>query len=87
MKKMIERQVIVTWYTPEEKLPEEGVITVASVSGMSKDKTIYDHAFVLVEWYEKSGDDEAGWVLTDNDDLDMFTVHAWCDLEPYGGGK
>lgn len=30
---MVERQVIVTWYTPEEKLPEEDVFVVVTLSG------------------------------------------------------
>ena len=41
----------------------------------------YDHALALAEWY----DDGFGWGLTDDIKLTEFTVHAWCDLEPYGG--
>lgn len=74
----IERQTIVTWYTPEEKHPEEGRIVVASVSGRKKNVT-YDHTFTLVSWFE----DGLGYTL-ENDELEEFTVHAWCDLEPYG---
>lgn len=77
---MVERQMFVTWYTPEEKLPKEGYIVVASVSG-SRENVCYDHAFMLVEWYE--GD---GFYPTELDDMDDFTVHAWCDLVPYAGG-
>ena len=77
---MIERQVIATWHRPEEKLPPEGQIVVASISGFTK-HTTYDHTFALVEWYG----DGLGWELTDDNNLDEFTVHAWCDLEPYGG--
>lgn len=78
---MINRQTIVTWHTPDEKKPEEGHIVVASVSGNGKNVT-YDHAFALAEWY----DDGYGWTLTDVE-LDSFTVHAWCDLIPYGSGE
>lgn len=78
---MIERQVFVTWYTPEEKLPPEGEITIATISG-SSDNIIYDHCFALVEWWH-----DDGWVLAESDAddaMDELTVHAWCDLEPYG---
>ena len=77
---MIERQTIVTWYTPEEKLPNEGDITVVTISGRRANNITYDHAFALAEWY----DDGDGWNLTDID-MDEFTVHAWADLTPYGG--
>ena len=75
---MIERQVIVTWYTPEEKLPPEGQIVLATITGHRKNAR-YEHAFALVTYY----DDGAGWEPAEID-LDEFTVHAWCDLEPYG---
>ncbi len=81
---MIERQVFVTWYTPEEKMPKEGDITVVTVSGGFSNVT-YDHAFVLAEWYE--GD---GWYFHDENlnytPVENITVHAWCDLTPYGSG-
>ena len=76
---MIERQTIVTWYTPEEKMPNEGDITVVTISGKRGGVT-YDHSFALAEWFN----DGDGWNLTDID-MDEFTVHAWADLTPYGG--
>ena len=33
---MIERQMFVTWYTPKEKLPKEGEIVIATISGKGK---------------------------------------------------
>ena len=76
---MIERQVIVTWYTPAEKLPEKYEIVVATISGRTG-SVEYDHTFGLIEW---TGDQ---WDLSMVDvDLTEFVVHAWCDLEPYGG--
>ena len=78
--KVIERQVIATWYTPEEDLPEEGEIVVATVSGKSGNVK-YDSTFALVEWWK-----DTGWVMSEDDkQMDEFVVHAWCDLEPYGG--
>ena len=74
---MVERQVIVTWYTPEEDLPDEGEIVVVTISG-SRSGFTCDHTLTTAEWYENSG-----WVLTEME-LDEFTVHAWSDLEPYG---
>lgn len=78
---VIERQTIVTWYTPEERMPEEGDSVVVSVSGQRGRHVYYDHAFALAEWYEDSG-----WLFTEID-MEEFTVHAWCDLEPYAGGE
>ena len=79
---MIEQQVIVQWYTPAEKLPPEGDIVVATISGQAG-CIHYDHTFALVEYYK-----DDGWYMTDKDDeMDELTVHAWCDLEPYKGGK
>ena len=49
---LIERQVIVTWHTPEEKLPPVGEIVVASISGRRGDIS-YDHAYLchlMVLW-------------------------------------
>ena len=77
---MIERQQFVTWYTPEEKLPNEGDITVVTISGRGGNNVTYDHAFALAKWYN----DGEGWNLTDIE-LDEFVVHAWADLKPYGG--
>ena len=75
---MIERQVIVTWYTPEEKLPKEFETVVATISGKTE-SVEYDHALCLIEW---CGDQ---WDVSMMDvDLTEFVVHAWCDLEPYG---
>lgn len=76
-----ERRAFVTWYTPEEKLPPDGEIVIATISGKNRN-VLYDHAFSLAEHYE--GD---GW-YTGEIDTDLknseLTVHAWCDLEPYG---
>ena len=79
MKKLIERQVFVTWYTPEEKLPERDTVVLATISGTGNNIEYY-HAFALAEWC-RNGE---GWFLEDAE-LDTFTVHAWCDIEPYGG--
>lgn len=76
---MIERQVITTWYKPSEKLPEDGNIVVVTISGHTGNVT-YDHAFALASYY----DDGDGWMLEDYV-IDNFSIHAWCDLDPYGG--
>lgn len=75
---MVEKQVIAIWYTPEEKLPEEDKIVLVTVSGIGHNFS-YNRAFALAMW---CGPD--GWFLTDVE-LDEFDVHAWCDIEPYGG--
>ena len=87
MKGITERQVIATWYTPEEKTPPEYTSVVVSISGRVG-HTRFDHALEVAEY----ADDGCGWMIygmPDNEDIDI-TVHAWCDIEPYGftkGGK
>ena len=78
---MIEKQVIVQWYTPEEKLPEECVFVVVTYSGKSKNVT-YDHALGIADW---CGDGE-GWMIDGLPEDAVFTILAWADLEPYKGG-
>lgn len=81
---MIERQTIVTWYTPREKLPVEDVLVVVTISGRGP-YISYDHALMIASW---AADD--GWTVEGLDtDTTQFTVHAWCDLLPYGikGGR
>lgn len=80
-KMVIERQVIVTWYEPWEDVPEEGEIVVATISG-KRGNVRYENTLALVEWWKGTG-----WVMSeDSIKMDEFVVHAWCDLEPYGGG-
>ena len=75
----VERQVIACWYTPKEKLPPEGDVVLVTISGKRGNIT-FDHFFALASWF----DDGEGWEL-DYDDFDYFTIHAWCDIEPYKG--
>ena len=81
--KMKEKQVIVNWHTPDEPIkPTPGDITIATISGKRKDMRMdYDHTFALVEWWP-----EDGWVLVDieQEEMESFAVHAWCDILPYG---
>lgn len=82
---MIERQVIVTWYTPEEKMPEEHFFVVATISFKAAGIT-YDHALVIGNWC--SSEYDYGWMWCDpiaDRFRDAVTVHAWADLEPYRG--
>lgn len=79
---MIERQVIVTWYTPEEKLPAEGNFVVVSYSGRYGNVRC-DHTFGIAEWFN----DGLGWLIEGLPDDAEITVHAWADLEPYKGGE
>lgn len=77
---MIEKQVIVTWSKPEEKLPPNGMMVVATISGKLKGEDVeYEHAFAVMEYLEDSG-----WESSDGFLFDSLTVHAWADLEPYG---
>lgn len=76
---MIEKQVIVTWHEPSEKLPSNDDFVVVTISGRVGNVT-YDHALMNGSWAED------GWLIEGIDaDTAEFVVHAWCDLEPYGG--
>ena len=77
---MIERQVIVTWFTPEEKLPPEDVGVLATVTATSRNKRFRFIRTVLPVFYCK----DEGWYELDYGFSEM-KIHAWCDLEPYGG--
>lgn len=80
MSGVIERQVIVNWYTPEEKMPPDGIFVVVSFSGKSGNIK-YDHTFGIADWF----DDGLGWIIDGLPEDAEFTIHAWCDLMPYGG--
>lgn len=76
-----ERQVIVTWYTPEEKLPPEDVYAVITFSGRRNDYQSYEHAIGTGAYYS-----DEGWMIEgmDETESDLMTVEAWCDLDAYG---
>lgn len=78
---MIERQVIVTWYDPADKLPEEDMIVIATVSGSAAGLKFERTPLPICY-----GGSKGGWYSL-YIQLDDVTVHGWCDLEPYKGGK
>jgi hypothetical protein len=81
----IERQVITTWHTPEERMPEEHVFVVATIS-LKADRITYDHALAIGNWCTAEYD--YGWIWDDpiaERFKENVTVHAWADLEPYAG--
>jgi len=78
---LVERQTIVTWFTPDEKLPPEDVFVVVTFSGRCGNIS-YDHALGIATWF----DDGEGWLLDGAPEGIEFEVHAWADLEPYQGG-
>lgn len=76
---MIEKQVIVEWYRPEEKLPSDYYNVIVTVSG--RDGNIgYDHAFMIASY----APDGCGWVFEGASEDADITVVAWCDLDPFG---
>ena len=77
-KAAVNRQVIVTWFTPEEKLPEEDIGVLATVTARAKNREFI--RAILTVFYCKS----EGWYELDYG-FSELTVHAWCDLEPYEG--
>ena len=74
----MERQVITTWYTPEEKMPPDDIIVVVTFSGKDGNMA-FDHALGTATWFN----DGLGWLVTGLGEEAEFTIHAWADLEPY----
>lgn len=83
-KAAIERQQFVTWYTPEEKLPDEGHYTLVTFSGSVGKSIWYEHAFGVAAYWP---DEELWEIETPNYHVDDLVIHAWCDIEPYQGGE
>lgn len=70
------RKEEITWYTPEEKLPPEGIIVALNISG-KMGRVGYEHALVTGAWCA----DVEGWMLEyiDTEGAE-FTVHEWADI-------
>lgn len=76
---MIKRQMIVTWWKPDEKLPpKEWDTVICTVSGRAGNIN-FDRAIMFMSF-----DEECGWFSYDYE-FDELTVHAWADLEEYKG--
>lgn len=73
---MIERQVIVTWYTPKEKLPPEDEMVICTINGKAYG-LIFENALVNLAYCT-----EEGWYSTEYE-FDELKVIAWCDLKPF----
>lgn len=73
---MIKRQVIAFWYTPEEKMPNEGERVPVVISGHDGN-TRFDHALQIGSWMN----DGLGWLVEGLSDDAQFVVDTWCDLE------
>lgn len=76
---MIERQAIITWYTMDEKKPPEDTDMLVTFSGKLGHVT-YEHVLAIGMW-----DAYEGWVINGIPEDAEITVHAWADIEPYGG--
>lgn len=84
-KTAVERQVIVTWHTPDEKLPPEYMSVVVTFSGKTKNG-IYSHALGVAECCHEYDYEEPAWAiegLSVEDSINMH-VEAWADLDAYG---
>lgn len=84
-KSAAERQVIVTWYKPEEKLPPDETRVVVTFSGITKD-TIYSHVIGVAWCCSEYECVEPAWQIDglSIDDTVKMHVEAWADLKPYG---
>lgn len=79
MKPAMERQQIVTWYRPEEKLPPKDTFVAVTV------RSCYDHGSYTIA---SAACNNGQWqVDTDHVARNRLIVVAWADLEPYGEDK
>lgn len=64
-------------------MPEQYEMVPATISGVNKQGNLkWDNALVMASW-----DSQCRWMI-EGYELEEFaelTVHAWCDLRPYGG--
>lgn len=81
-KSAVERQVIVTWHKPAEKLPPKDCNTIITFSGKSQNAE-YKHVFGIASYFPGEG-----WMIDGMDEnvSDRMTIEAWADLDPYGMG-
>lgn len=79
MSGMIERQVIATWYTLDEKRPPEDQDVLVTVSGRY-DSATFDHVLKIATYWP----DEDAWDIEEFSKAKDVVIHAWCDIEPYG---
>lgn len=77
---MIQKQVIVQWYTVEENTPEDDIAVVATVSGVARGGLSTFQKALVIMFYNQN----EGWYSLEYD-FEELTVHAWCDLDAYGG--
>lgn len=69
-----DRTVEVTWWKPEEKLPEDDVLVLGVVSGANKNISLFE----AMELLSYTGDD--GWLLDQYPELRDVEVLWWCEL-------
>lgn len=55
MSAVVERQDIVFWYKPEEKIPPDGLFVIATISGHNGHYKGYDHCLASAEYYADEG--------------------------------
>lgn len=85
-KAAVKRQVIVTWYKPEEKLPEEDRLVIVTFSG-SFASGFYAHTFGIARCaYSEFPDLPPAWEIEGIPHCESMNakIEAWADLEPYG---
>lgn len=74
------KEINVTCYTPDEKLPPDGEIVMVLISGFDGAYTRYKNCITSAEFYK-----DEGWFIKEIDtDIEgaWVTVHAWVDYGP-----
>ena len=74
-----ERQVIVTWTTPGERLPDPDMYVVVTVNAQAGGSS-WENALMTGAYY----DDTDEWEIVGLPEEADYEVVAWADLDPYG---
>ena len=87
-KAAVERQVIVTWYKPEEKLPPDDRDVIVTFSGSTRE-CMYIHAFGIAKCCSECEYEKPAWGIFGFSVGESMKMHveAWADLDPYGMGE
>ncbi|MDD6716663.1 MAG: hypothetical protein PUF49_09845 [Firmicutes bacterium] len=82
-KPAMERQQIITWYTPEEHLPQKFIDVLVTFSAQFEYSS-YQHALGIATYWP----DKTWWINGLNpEESNTATIHAWANIEPYWGKK
>jgi hypothetical protein len=70
---------VLRWWNPRQCKPKQGQLVVATIDYKVGSCTYTRELAILTYWKD------TGYEFADGSEVDDLVVHAWADLEPYGG--